>query len=93
MIVEHISFDNYDQEDWELFPVSVALPSPAPKLYTVDVPGSSRQLDFSEALNGQLQYENRTVGESLYLYGSQSAVMVTVSMAGSVAQSTDSRPQ
>ena len=71
MIVEHISFDNYDQEDWELFPVSVALPSPTPKLYTVDVPGSSKQLDFSESLNGQLQYQNRTVTMVLQCFAAE----------------------
>lgn len=71
MIVEHISFDDYDQEDWELLPVSVALPSPSPKLYTVDVPGSSKQLDFSTAFNGQLQYENRTITMVLQCFAAE----------------------
>lgn len=61
MIVEEVKFGDYNQSKWDLLPVSVYLPSPSPKLYTVDVPGSSKRLDFSETLNGQLQYSNRTI--------------------------------
>lgn len=67
MITDNITIGSYTLSDWGLLPNSVSIASPAPRTYTVDVPGRSGVLDFSEALGG-VRYQNRTITMELYCF-------------------------
>lgn len=60
MITRGIQFGNYHTaDDWDLILHTKTLTPPKPKAYYVSVPGRDGDLDLSEALTGDVHYENR----------------------------------
>lgn len=54
--------DKHTYKNWGLKwlePYNIGLP--APKTYTIDLPGSDGKLDLTEALNGYVHYDNRQI--------------------------------
>ena len=60
MITRGIQFGNFHTaEDWDLILHSKTLTPPKPKTHYVAIPGRDGDLDLSEALSGDIHYENR----------------------------------
>jgi len=60
MISRGIQFGNYHTaNDWDLILTAKTLTPPIPKTYYVSVPGRDGDLDLSEALSGDIHFENR----------------------------------
>ena len=53
--------EKHSYKDWNLILTSKTVGFPSPKTETEDIPGSDGSLDFSEALTGDIHYENRTL--------------------------------
>lgn len=66
-----VLFDNYHSLDsWGLYIVNrQENKPPAPKIYTVDIPGGNGSLDITEALLGTVAYENREITCEFYVVG------------------------
>lgn len=56
-------------KDWKLKWYKVAISSPEPKTYTVDIPGADGYLDLTESLMGDVKYNNRTITLNFELDG------------------------
>lgn len=61
MTVTEITFGEYEQSEFSLFPAGVTISPPEAQTYQVSVPGRDGDLDFTEALDGMIHYKNRTV--------------------------------
>lgn len=60
MITRGIQFGNFHTaDDWNLILHSKTLTPPKPKTNYVSIPGRDGDLDLSEALTGEIHYENR----------------------------------
>ena len=60
MIMRGIQFGNFHTaDDWDLILHAKTLTPPKPKTYYVAIPGRDGDLDLSEALTGEVHYENR----------------------------------
>lgn len=64
-----IQFDNYHTlNDWGLYIVNrQENKPPAPKVYTVDIPGGNGVIDVTEAILGTVAYSNREITCELYV--------------------------
>lgn len=51
--------EKHSYEDWGLILTSKTINFPDPKIETVDIPGANGELDFTEALTGDVPYKNR----------------------------------
>lgn len=47
--------------DWNIILTKAEIPLPTPKTYTVDIKGADGVLDLTEALTGDVQYNNRPI--------------------------------
>ena len=47
--------------DWNIVLTKAEIPLPTPKTYTVDIKGADGVLDLTEALTGDVQYNNRQI--------------------------------
>ena len=60
MILRGVKFGDYHSAgDWGLILNSKQLDPPEPKIYTVSVDGRDGDIDLSEALTGEIKYNNR----------------------------------
>ena len=66
-----IQFDNYHTlRDWGLYIVNrQENKPPAPKIYTVDIPGGNGVIDVTESVLGSVAYSNREITCELYVVG------------------------
>lgn len=53
--------EKHSYTDWNLILITKTVGFPSPKTETEDIPGADGSLDFSEALTGDIHYENRTL--------------------------------
>lgn len=53
--------EKHSYEDWGLILTSKTINFPEPKIETVDIPGADGELDFTEALTGDVPYKNRNL--------------------------------
>lgn len=53
--------DDHTYYTWGLMLTNVTIGMPAPKTNLVDIPGADGSLDLTEALTGEIPYENRTL--------------------------------
>lgn len=66
--VKNASNAYHNFRTWGLYPQSKPVISPpAPKVYTIDVPGANGVVDYTESLTGYVQYQNRE-GTFPYVY-------------------------
>ena len=61
MTVTEITFGEYNQSEFNLFPAGVTISPPEAQTYTVSVPGRDGDLDFTESLDGMVHYKNRII--------------------------------
>lgn len=55
-----VKFGNYHSWDnWKLLLKSKSIGFPTPKTNVIDIPGANGSLDLTEALTGEVMYENR----------------------------------
>lgn len=59
--VEVDNIKKHTWKDWNLKWCNVEISSPKAKTNYIDVPGADGQLDLSESLTGDIQYNNRTI--------------------------------
>lgn len=60
-------FDNlHTWLDWQLILTAKSITPPEPKTYYVDIDGRSGSLDLSEALTGEVAYQDRTISASFW---------------------------
>ena len=53
--------EKHSYADWNLILITKTVGFPSPKTETEDIPGADGSLDFSEALTGDIHYENRNL--------------------------------
>lgn len=55
--MQHIYINNVDVLNLGLIPINIDIPSPEPRLYTIDVPGRNGTLDVTDFM-GEIRYKN-----------------------------------
>ena len=72
MSLPTVYFDNYNTySDWGFFLVTKVIEPPKPKVYKVEIPGGSGDLDITESVFGGIAYNDRKITMKFRAIGPQ----------------------